>query len=177
MREDNIRRVMRDGRPVARSARSGPESLRGKSPRTTSKATGGTLRREDAMGGRLPVRLGGGHGRDARATSGGGGSLVVLAALGWLHSAPELRPSGVGTTRRHLGAALAPRFCETKPFVMLGKRRISHCGRNGWHDDRKMTNGFVLLRKGRCEDGRCGTHAPQFVWKVVDDGGHRPPLQ
>jgi hypothetical protein len=28
---------------------------------------------------------------------------------------PELRPSGVDTSRRHLGAALAPRFCETNP--------------------------------------------------------------
>src|ERR1035438_10156694 len=41
-------------------------------------------------------------------------------------------------------------FCETNPFVMLAKRGISHCGRNGWHDDRKMTNGF------RSEERRVG---------------------
>jgi len=32
-----------------------------------------------------------------------GAERLVLAALGWLRSLPELRPSGVATTRRHLG--------------------------------------------------------------------------
>src|SRR5271169_6415541 len=59
----------------------------------------------------------------------GGRKGLVLASLGWLCSFPELRPSGVDTTRRHLpreyggwrlvqlgsGATLAPRFCQTNP--------------------------------------------------------------
>src|SRR5216683_6305575 len=49
------------------------------------------------------------------------GRIMVLAALGWLRSAPELRPSGVGTTRRHLGAARAPRFYETNRIGFITK--------------------------------------------------------
>ena len=47
-----------------------------------------------------------------RRSEGEGGSRSArLAPL----SSPELRPSGVGTTRRHVGATPAPPFCETKP--------------------------------------------------------------
>src|ERR1035438_5290759 len=49
--------------------------------------------------------------------------------------APELRPSGVDTSRRHLGAALAPRFCETNPnfhrVVLIGSDRAIRCYGDG----------------------------------------------
>jgi len=43
------------------------------------------------------------------------------------------------------GGPQNPRFCETKPFVMLNKTHLYHSERMGCADYRKMTNGFVFL--------------------------------
>jgi hypothetical protein len=50
-----------------------------------------------------------------RQTATGGRKGLVLASLGWLRSFPELHPSGVDTTRRHLRATPALRFSQTNP--------------------------------------------------------------
>ena len=70
---------------------------------------------------------------------------TALGKLGCVVSTDSARLVQLGY--RGGGISQNPCFCETNPFVMLAKRGISHCGRNGWHDDRKMTNGFVLPRK------------------------------
>jgi hypothetical protein len=49
-----------------------------------------------------------------------GGRTVRFDLFGSAQSL-ELRPSGVGTTRRHLGATPTPRFCETNRIFMSGK--------------------------------------------------------
>src|ERR1017187_1049789 len=70
---------------------------------------------------------------------------------------PELCPSGVeesgcrpvmavphGIFGQSPSTPPAPRFCETNPFVMLGKVGLSGCCEVGWKHYRKMTNGFVF---------------------------------
>jgi hypothetical protein len=59
--------------------------------------------------------------------------------------APELRPSGVGTTRRHVGATPAPPSCETKRIFS------------------RVKTGDKLLR---CNSMRCGSEdfSIRFVW-------------
>src|ERR1017187_10253628 len=51
------------------------------------------------------------------------------------------------------GGPQNPRFCETKPFVMLRKSYLCGTGRRSYVDYRKMTNGFVFLEmRARGED-------------------------
>ena len=95
---------------------------------------------ERLQAGRLFNSETGGHGRDARATTRQDGSRAASPTRRREHGdrAPWLQ-GREGPQK--------PAFCETNPFVMLGKVGLSGCCERRWTHYRKMTNGFVFPEK------------------------------
>jgi hypothetical protein len=84
--------------------------------------------REEASSAELPAPL------PASGCNSEGRGWFSLRSVGFAQS-PELRPSGVGTTRRLLGATPAPRNCETNPpfidrIFVISDYAYMRCTRN-----------------------------------------------